>query len=174
MRRRHPGRPPRRLSRRHQRWLYLTSSLLLLSGVCWLIAHDLLPARADLPGAPRASEVWWMRLHGAALIGFLVAFGALLPGHVADGWRRRTNRGSGSVMIGVVSLLGLTGYGLYYLGDDTVRAWVSALHWAVGLASAAALLTHVVLGRRTRMRARERHLQHAAPSGSHARAAHPH
>lgn len=99
-------------------------------------------------GAPHPSEVWWMRLHGAALLGFLIAFGALLPRHVTDGWRHEVNRSSGVLMVIIVSSLTLTGYGLYYAGGDTLRQWVSVVHWAIGLISIAALLWHVVRGHR--------------------------
>jgi hypothetical protein len=138
-----------RISLRHQRWLYLCGSLLSLSGAGWLIGHYALRGEELVSeGAPHFSEMWWMRLHGAALLGFLIAFGALLPRHVTDGWRHRANRGSGAFMIITVTALTLTGYGLYYAGGDTFRQWVSVVHWAVGLMSIAALLWHIVRGRR--------------------------
>ncbi len=84
-----------RLSRRHERYLYLTGTLLAVSGVGWLIEHYLLRPPGVPTLGPHPSEAWWMRLHGAAVIGFLVAFGALLPGHIVQNWRQRANRYSG-------------------------------------------------------------------------------
>ena len=110
-----------RLSRRHERYLYLTGTLLAVSGVAWLIDHYLLRTPGMPTLGPHPSEAWWMRLHGAAVIGFLVAFGALLPGHIVQNWRQRANRYSGLTMVIVVSLLALSGYGLYYLVDDQQR-----------------------------------------------------
>jgi len=146
----HPGhRHPRlrpRLSRRQRTWLYLTAATLLLSGSGWLIAHYLLrpPGSGDVP---HPAEVWWLRLHGAAVIGFLVSFGALLPRHVAHGWREGSNRTSGLAMVILVSLLALTGYGLYYAVEDTQRTWIGIAHWSLGLIAAAALALHATLGR---------------------------
>jgi hypothetical protein len=137
-----------RISRRHRWWLYLCSSLLFASGVGWLAGHYAL--RGDdliSQGAPHPSEVWWLRLHGAALLGFLVAFGALLPRHIADGWRHGLNRDSGLAVIAMVIVLTLTGYGLYYATGDTIHGWVSVVHWSIGLGSFAALIWHVVRGR---------------------------
>ena len=168
MRRRHgPARIQQRLSRRHELYLYLTGTLLMVSGVGWLIGHYLLRAPGGFGVGPHPSEAWWMRLHGAAVIGFLVVFGALLPGHAVQNWRQRANRYSGLAVVMVVSLLALTGYGLYYLVDDRQRAVTSALHWMVGLVACAALVLHVVLGKRLAARVRERRMLHRLKSGVH-------
>jgi hypothetical protein len=148
-----------RLSRRHELYLYLTGALLAVSGVAWLIGHYLLRAPGASALGPHPSEAWWMRLHGAAVIGFLLAFGALLPGHIVLNWRQRANRYSGLAMVIVVSVLALSGYGLYYLVDDQQRAVTSALHWVAGLVACAALLLHVVLGKRLAARARARRME---------------
>jgi len=145
---RHP-RPRPRLSRRHRISLYLCGLVLLMSGSGWLLGHYLLRA-PGAEAAPHPSEVWWLRLHGAAMIGFLVCFGALLTRHVPLGWRERSNRGTGVAMVSLVSLLALTGYALYYLVDDTERAWASVAHWSLGLIAAAALVLHATLGSRVR------------------------
>src|SRR5258705_12706580 len=136
--RRHHGhaRVQHRLRRRHERFLYLTGAMLLLSGAGWLVAHYLLRAPGAFGAGPRPSEPWWMRLHGAAVIGFLVVFGALLPGHVVRNWRHRVNRYSGLAVVIAVILLALSGYGLYYLVDDRQRALARGLHWTGGPAAA--------------------------------------
>ena len=99
-----------------------------------------------------------MRLHGAGVIGFLVVFGALVPGHVVQNWRQRVNRYSGLIVVLIVTALALSGYGLYYLVDDRQRVVTSALHWLVGLTASVALTVHVVLGKRLAARARERRM----------------
>ena len=146
--RRHLHRPPLKLRPGHRRWLYLSSVLLLVSGIGWLVGHYFMHGPSDFPDAPNASEPWWLRLHGAAAMGFLVAFGALLPQHVRSGWRQRVNWTSGVLMLVVVSVLTLTAYGLYYIGDDRARAFISIAHWTVGLVAAAGLPVHIMLGRR--------------------------
>ncbi len=176
MRRRHgSARVQQRLSRRHERYLYLSGTVLLLSGAGWLVAHYLL--RSPAGAGPHPAEPWLMRVHGAAVIGFLVVFGALLPGHVLQNWRQRVNRYSGLTVVVAVSLLALSGYGLYYLVDERQRAVTSALHWVVGLGASAALVLHVVLGKRLAAQARERrmaarahHLRPGAARRPHAEA----
>jgi hypothetical protein len=144
---------PVRLSTRHERWLYLVAGALLVSGLGWITAHYVLAGNSlvaglEFEGVPHPSELWWLRLHGAAMMGFLVVFGALLPGHVARGWRRRRNKHSGIFMLATTAVLGLSGYGLYYLGDETTRPWISAVHWVIGLAAGTGLVLHVTFGKR--------------------------
>jgi hypothetical protein len=44
----------------------------------------------------------------------------------------------------------VTGYGLYYAGGESLRAWTSWIHLAVGLALPLLLILHIWLGKRTR------------------------
>lgn len=144
----HTHRLPVRLSLRHKRWLYATAGLLFTSGLGWLIMHYLFAGRGDAGDAPHPSEPWWLRMHGAAAIGFLIALGSLLPGHISRAWQARRNHRSGLFMLMLVAALILTGYGLYYEGDEETRPWISLLHWWIGIAAAAGLPLHAVLGRR--------------------------
>lgn len=144
----HVVRLPVRLSQRHQRWLVATAVALLASGLGWLVAHDLLGGRGEFGDAPHPSEPWWLRIHGAAAMAFLIALGSLLPGHISRAWQARRNHRSGLFILGLVTLLIATGYGLYYAGDEQTRPWISCIHWLIGLAAAGAVPVHVVLGRR--------------------------
>jgi hypothetical protein len=137
-----------RPSPRHQRWLYLTSTLLFFTGMGWLVSHYALRQVTALGLTPHPSEVWWLRLHGAAVVGFLIVFGALLPNHVVHNWRRRLHRNSGLFLLVSVGLLSLSGYGLYYLVSDDARALVSVIHWAVGIAAGLGFAVHIVLAQR--------------------------
>jgi hypothetical protein len=139
-------RQPMRLSWRHQRWIYIIGIALFLSGCGWLVDHYLFAESSEF-GAHTAMEPLWLRLHGAAAMAGLVVFGSLFPGHIARAVRLRRNRRSGVVMASLVLLLTVTGYGLYYVGDEAMQPWISAIHWGVGFVAAAALVIHVWLGR---------------------------
>lgn len=136
-----------RLSRRHESWVYLTWLALLATGAGWLIAHYFFMHRGELGLEPSPAEPWYLRLHGAAVLGFLVVFGALLPGHVLQGWRQRLKHRSGAPLVAAVAVLAVTGYGLYYIVDDWIRSWIGVAHWITGLAASAGLLVHVLRSR---------------------------
>jgi hypothetical protein len=134
-----------RLTRQHEYWVYGAGGALSLTGIGWLICHYAL--RSPGPG-PHPLEVWWLRLHGGALVGFLIVLGSVLPTHVRYGWRHRMNLRTGISVLVVALVLALTGYGLYYLVDDDWRAWTSIGHWVGGLLGTALLAIHAALGKR--------------------------
>lgn len=138
------------LSRPQERWLYGAGAALLASGAAWIITHYFFARPGAFGVTPNPLEPWWLRLHGAAMMVFLVVFGTLLPGHVTLGWRLQRFHRSGMTLIVAVALLAVTGWCLYYVGDDGANAWLGVLHWSLGLAAAAALVFHAVRARRAR------------------------
>ena len=81
---------------------------------------------------------------------FLLMLGTLVRSHIVHGWRLGQNRFSGVTMVAIMGLLTLTGYALYYAGGERIRPVISVLHWGLGLAVPAALLWHILMGRRSR------------------------
>lgn len=146
--RNHAWPQPVRLGRRHELWVYGLAALLLLSGAGWLVAHYFLAIPTEFGDPHQPSEPWWLRLHGAAAMGFLVIVGTVLLNHVVRAWHLRSNHKSGLVFMGLLAAMVLTGYALYYFGGEETRPWISKAHWIAGLASAVALPIHAVLGRR--------------------------
>jgi hypothetical protein len=125
-----------------------------------LIAHYLLSSASPFDDAHHPSEPWWLRLHGAAAMAFLVVLGTILPGHAKRAWALRRNCTqqvrrniiTGILMLSLVATLVLTGYALYYSGSEELRPYISTCHWAAGLAAAAGFYQH----RRSRL---QRHSQ---------------
>jgi len=115
-----------RLSKYHRLWIYAVGGTLVASGTGWLIAHYLLIEPGPFAEAQHPSEPWWLRLHGAAMMVFLVVLGTILPGHVRQAWSlRKINAASvkrnvttGILMLSLVTGLGVTGYALYYCGSE--------------------------------------------------------
>jgi hypothetical protein len=115
-----------RLSRLHRRLLYATLGSLLVSGALWEWYRD-----ATL-----------MKIHGAAAMLALILFGMLLPGHIPKGWnggRRKTR----IPILGASAWLIVSGYLLYYAGNETVREFTSGSHLGIGLALPLLLGFHV-------------------------------
>ena len=142
-----------RLSVSHRRWIYLACALVYASGLLWLGAHYALASPSDAMSARRPLESWSLWLHGAAAMGFLAALGSLFPAHITQGWEARSNFASGVTMLAMAAVLIASGWGLYYLGAETVRDALSIAHWALGVAAGPLLLLHIVLGRRDKQSA---------------------
>jgi hypothetical protein len=126
--------------------LYTVFAVLFITGVAWLPANLLKSAAgADLWSA--LAPVLLMAHGGAAMVALLL-LGALVALHLLPAWRRGKNRALGVAMAALTALLIATAYGLYYIGSDTLRAWTSDLHIALGLLFPALLTAHVTTGRR--------------------------
>jgi len=131
----------------HRRFVYGGIALLFLTGAAWAYWNYLVSSPRDFE---MNAKTWAMKIHGAAAMAILVLVGMLLTGHVRFAWRARRNRGNGSLFLGAFGILILTGYGLYYAGGESLRAWTSWIHLAVGLALPLLLILHIWLGKRTR------------------------
>jgi MFS family permease len=120
--------------------------LLFLSGVVWAYFNYLV----QTPDGVDLQKSWALRIHGAAAMAMLVLIGTMLTAHVRFAWRARRNRTNGILFLGVFGILTVTGYGLYYFGNDRLRSWTSWIHLGLGLILPLAVVAHIVLGRRTR------------------------
>jgi cytochrome bd-type quinol oxidase subunit 2 len=127
-------------------WTYAVFSVLLLSGAAWLVADW--QKDADEAWQQAASNL--LMIHGGAAMLALMALGALIPLHLLRAWRARKNLVSGLIVATVNAVLIVTAFGLYYLGSEVVRPWMSWIHIATGFFLALMIPLHILLGRRAR------------------------
>jgi cytochrome b561 len=135
------------LRRFHRYLLYVVLLVLFLSGAAWAYLYYLSPRPEDLKQTVKA---WALKIHGAAAMATLVLIGTVLIAHVKYAWAARRNRLNGIFFLAIFGVLTVTGYGLYYFGDDRLRVWTSWIHLGIGLILPLFLLMHILLGRRTR------------------------
>ena len=135
----HPGR---------RRLLYAVSAALWASGALWLMAHYFWVKQGEFGPESSPAEPWSLRIHGLFAMAALAFLGLLWAVHVVRGWTARRRRRSGGFLFGLSLILVLTGYLLYYAGDDDLRGWASMFHWGLGLAALPAFLLHRLLPQR--------------------------
>jgi len=97
-----------------------------------------------------SSEVWWLRVHGAFAFLALWTGGLLWGVHVVRAWKRGHHRWSGGALFIVLSILIVTGYLLYYVGNEGARNIISWIHWILGLAIPVAYLIHRIAKQNSR------------------------
>src|SRR5258708_5139954 len=90
-----------------------------------------------------------MKIHGATATPTPIVLGALLN-HIRRGWTAKKNRLSGVTLLAVILFLILPGYGLYYAGDEQLRAFISRSHTWIGFGLVLLIPGHVLLGRALR------------------------
>ena len=143
MKKRRPGRLPR-----WQEWsVYVSFGLLVASGVAWLLLESFVRVAGEFGPEHHPAEHWALIAHGVAAYGFLIIGGAMIPVHITLGWNTRRNLKAGVTLAGTCLILAVTALGLYYLGDEISRHWVSIVHWSIGLFAVPALLIHAIVGR---------------------------
>jgi hypothetical protein len=140
-----------RLSSRHATILHAVVCVLFLSGAL-AAGYDLLALteRDDL--MPLWVKAWALMVHGGAAMLFLILFGSVLPVHVKRAWHAGRNRLSGSLLMVAISVLIITGYGLYYIGHELSREVMLWTHLVLGCGEPILFVTHLLLGRKTRPR----------------------
>lgn len=150
------------------RWsLYVATAVLFATGALWLALHYLIPPPAGEFGqTTHPLEPWMLRVHGLAVMVALFLYGSLLRAHIIKAWTRRRNRVSGACLVAVLGLLTISGYLLYYSGEEGLRAVLSVIHWGVGLTLAGVLPLHVYFGHRTRAKQVSRS-EHAGATAAH-------
>ena len=128
--------------------LYAVGLGLWLSGALWLLLHQL-DHGPDAVGVTRHPlEPWTLAVHGAFAVAGTWIFGLLWGVHVGQGWAMNERRRSGVALVIVVVCLMLSGYLLYYVGSERLRALTSIFHWTAGLALPLAFASHRVRARR--------------------------
>jgi len=127
-------RKKRTLSRRRRWALYIIGSGIWLTGGVWLLFHYFLVKQGEFGPTTNPFEPWWLKLHGAFAFAGVWLFGLLWGIHIAKLWPGKRKRWSGGILTAVFFVLILSGYLLYYVGDDRIRPLISAVHWGIGLA----------------------------------------
>jgi hypothetical protein len=138
------ARIPVRLPRSRHIAVYAIGIGVWLSGGLWLLFHYFVVHPGPFGPTSSPLEPWWLKLHGAFAFAAIWLFGLLWGVHIVAGWSGWRRRGTGGLMVAILGWLILSGYLLYYLGDETVRPLISLLHWVIGLAVPVAFTAHRV------------------------------
>jgi hypothetical protein len=152
-------RPSLRLGSPRRLGLYIVGVSVWLSGGLWLLFHYFLVKQGEFGPQTHPLEPWWLKLHGAFAFAAIWIFGLLWGVHVTPAWPFRRRRWSGGAMTGVLFWLTVSGYLLYYVGNETARSFISVLHWSIGLACPLAFFWH-------RARSRKRGIAQLQPPKS--------
>ncbi len=139
---------PFRLTSPQKGWVYGTFLLLWLSGITWWILHRFAIRETEFGAGTHPAEPWMLKLHGAASMVSLLVLGALIPLHAQRAWPSRINRLSALILSGLLVVLVVTAYGLYYIPDEAVRQVVHWIHLVGGGVLPLVLFWHIRQGRR--------------------------
>ena len=125
------------------RWtLNAVSVGLWVSGCVWLVLHLWFQTPTEFGAGPHDWEPPLLLIHGLLAVPALYLFGWISARHALDGWRMARRRPSGALVFVTLAVLVLSGFALYFLSGDGVRAFAAVVHEAIGVAAIAAALLH--------------------------------
>jgi hypothetical protein len=129
-------------------WVYFGGSCCAISGAVWLLLHHFLQREGDFGPESHPLEHPSLVVHGISGMAMMWTLGLLWLPHIRRGWSMRHHRIVGGTMLAGALWLAASAAGLYYFGDERLRAFASVSHWLVGLFAVIWLPLHIVLGRR--------------------------
>lgn len=137
---------------RGERWaLHLATAGVALSGLAFGALKYFGERAGEFGPEPHPWMAWAQHAHVLAGPLLVFAFGILFKAHVLPALRsRETRRGSGWVLLVVISLLILSGYLLQIQAQATLRQALAWLHAPLGALFLLAYLAHLLHPRTTR------------------------
>lgn len=84
---------------------------------------------------------WALVLHGISGMALAIGFGLLMQSHIRAAWRMKKHRISGGLMVGLMTLLIVSGLLLYY-GGEAIHDLNRETHIVLGLAFTGMILWH--------------------------------
>jgi hypothetical protein len=127
---------------RQRWWTYSLVGLLWLSGALWLLLDQFFARRGEFGITPHPFQAPLLLVHGVLAILSMYLFGWIAARHVSRWWRTRQRRLSGSALTATLTVLGLSGFALFFLVGDTSQHFAALLHDAAGLASVLFIVQH--------------------------------
>jgi hypothetical protein len=128
-----PLKPVTYMARARINSIFVIGIGLWLSGAAWLLLHYFMLRQTDFGPQHDPLEHWSIVAHGAFAFAAIWIFGLLWGTHIVKRWKAKRHRWSGSLLFAFLALLVVSGYLLYYVGDDQLRELTSKVHWIVGL-----------------------------------------
>ncbi|MBI1869574.1 MAG: hypothetical protein HYS07_00095 [Chlamydiae bacterium] len=130
----------------YRRSLYISMSLLFLTGLVAWIAYLGISPETETTGLLYLIRSTGLKIHGGMAMIVLIVLGALIPNHIVKSWKIKKNKPSGTILVSVLVVLILTGYFLYY-SDEVLRNISSMIHIALGLLFPVFLVGHILSSR---------------------------
>jgi len=132
---------PQRMSPALRTTIFVVFGALWGSGCYWLMLHWFFAHPSQFGPAQHPWEPGVLRVHGWIAVASVFLLGWVTARHVSDRWYQSVRRTSGLAMVGVLALLAITGYALYYT-TDALHDSAALIHEVLGIGALLFALTH--------------------------------
>jgi hypothetical protein len=131
-----------RMSKRERLTVYTVVGTLWLSGCLWLGLDQFFSSVGPFGSTPNFLEPPLLLLHGVLALFGLYLFGYISAHHVVRWWPGRMRRLSGGTFAGMLIVLTLSGFVLFFVSDDQTQHMAVLIHDVLGLAIGIFALQH--------------------------------
>ena len=122
---------------------YITFIFVFLTGIVWLYFDNYVLIETVIGHAKHPLQKWLMKGHGFAAIFFTALLGLIYGVHIKRVWPMQKRRNSGLILVGLILVVSVTGFLLYYTSDEAFRWWSATTHWVLGLSIPMVLIRHI-------------------------------
>lgn len=140
------------MSRRQRAAIFAVVGGLWLTGCAWLVLDQWFSRTGAFGPAPHPWQPPMLLAHGLASIGATFLFGWIADRHVLRWWSLHRRRWSGSMLAAFLTVLGITGFALFFLTDDRWQRAAALAHDALGVAVTVFAVQHWFFASRRDMR----------------------
>jgi hypothetical protein len=131
-----------RFSRGQRLTIYGMVGALWLTGGAWLVLHQFFTRRGPFGALPHPLEPTMLTSHGVLAISGMYLFGWITARHVLRWWPGRVRRWTGGGLAGLLAVLIVSGFALFFLTEDDWQRYAAWTHEALGLAVILFALPH--------------------------------
>lgn len=129
-----------------KRVFYTALSISWLSGVLFFIMNTWLRVPGDFGPVKHPWQFNVLVVHGAGAFLMLMLLGAIIANHIPLAWRTGRLRLVGVSLLIWVLVQTITALMLYYMGNESLRAWVVYVHLGLGVCLPLMLIGHLKAG----------------------------
>jgi len=125
--------------------LFAVLLTLWITGVSLYLFQKYIRVSGEFGLTYHSSQVLFRQIHGAAAFTMMIIYGYLLASHVSYGWKQKRQRKLGVTLVLVQLSIIITGYMVYYVGNDFILHTAATTHLLLGLSFPLLLISHIYL-----------------------------
>jgi hypothetical protein len=114
--------------------IYLGFGALWATGCGWLVLHYFAASRGEFGIVRHPLEGPLLLAHGVLAIAIAYLSAWIIARHASESWRNGKRRLSGGALTGVLAVLSVSGFALFFVASDAWQTWTARLHDVLGVA----------------------------------------
>lgn len=113
--------------------IYFVFGGVWLTGCVWLALHLYFETPDEFGVARHPWEPTVLWTHGVLSIALAYVFGWIMARHGSEAWRQHKRRVSGGLLTGVVAVLSISGFLLFFVTSDALQLQSARVHELIGV-----------------------------------------